>query len=119
MYKTTGFFSFALRRITGVALVLYLFTHIWVIGSAVGGQAVFDERLAIMQSPVFKVLEIALLAAVFYHGFDGLRLLLVNWFKITDRRKSMLWTALILTTIMVLAGGIPIMIELLGKGMGG
>ena len=27
MFRTTGFVSFALRRLTGVALVLYLFTQ--------------------------------------------------------------------------------------------
>jgi succinate dehydrogenase / fumarate reductase cytochrome b subunit len=117
MYKTTGFFSFALRRITGIALVLYLFTHIWVIGSAVGGAETFDARLNVVQSPFFKILEIGLLAAVFYHAFDGLRLLLVNWFKITDRRKSMFWAAIVLTALMVLAGGIPILLEVL-KVMG-
>lgn len=36
MYKTTGFISFLFRRVSGVALVLYLFTHIWVIGAANG-----------------------------------------------------------------------------------
>ena len=117
MYKTTGFLGFFLRRLTGIALVLYLFTHIWVIGSAVSGEQVFNERLEVVQSPIFKIAEIALLAAVFYHGFDGLRLLLVNTFKITDQRKSMLLAALALTTMMVIAGGIPILLELIkGKG---
>ena len=117
MYKTTGFLSFFLRRITGIALVLYLFAHIWVIGSAVSGEQVFNERLNIMQQPAFKIGEIALLAAVFYHGFDGLRLMMVNWFKITDRRKSMLLAALVLTIMMVIAGGIPILLEVFkGKG---
>ena len=44
MYKSTGFISFVLRRFTGVALVLYLFTHMWVIGSANSGPEVFDAR---------------------------------------------------------------------------
>lgn len=117
MYKTTGFLSFFLRRFTGIALVLYLFTHIWVIGSAVSGEKVFNERLDVVQQPIFKIAEIALLAAVFYHGFDGLRLMLVSRFKITDQRKGMLLAALVLTTMLVIAGGIPILLELFkGKG---
>jgi succinate dehydrogenase / fumarate reductase cytochrome b subunit len=113
MYKTTGFFSFILRRITGIALVLYVFTHIWVIGSAVQGEQDFNRNMDVLTSPLFRIAEIALLAAVFYHGFDGVRLLIVNWFKITDRRKSMLLTALVLTTLAVIAGGVPIILEIM------
>jgi succinate dehydrogenase / fumarate reductase cytochrome b subunit len=116
MYKTTGFVSFFLRRVTGVALVLYIFAHIYIIGGAVSGPETFNERMALMTSPVFKYLEIALLAGVFWHGFDGLRLLLVNWFKITDKRKSLFATVFALTTLMVAAGGILILLELFHIG---
>lgn len=115
MYKTTGFFSFLLRRVTGITLVLYLLLHIWVLSSAITGESSFNERMEILSSPAFKIGEIALLAAVFFHGFDGLRLLIMSWFKVTDKRKSLFWTAFVMTVIMVIAGGIPILIELLSK----
>ena len=60
MYKSTGFISFVLRRFTGVVLVLYLFTHMLVIGSATQGKAAFDATLKIVQGPAFKIMEIAL-----------------------------------------------------------
>lgn len=113
MYKTTGFFSFVLRRVSGMALVLYLLLHIWVIGSALSGPEAFDTRLNVVQTPVFKVLEIALLAAVVYHAFDGVRLLLVNWFKITDKRKNMFYAVFVVSALMVIAGGVPILLFML------
>jgi succinate dehydrogenase / fumarate reductase cytochrome b subunit len=113
MYRSNGFISFFLRRLTGLALVLYLFAHLWVIGSALEGPQVFDARLAAVQTPFFKVAEVALLAAVFYHAFDGLRLLLVNWFKVTDYRRSMFYAAFVLAALMTVAGGVPILIFLL------
>ena len=113
MYKTTGFISFVLRRLTGVALVLYLFTHMWVIGSISQGPEVFDARLNLVQTPFFKLAEIALLAAVVYHGLDGIRLLLVNWFKITDYRKSLFYAVLAVSVLIVIAGGIPILLFML------
>ena len=113
MYKTTGFFSFVLRRVSGMALVLYLLLHIWVIGSALSGPETFDARLNAVQTPVFKVLEIALLAAVVYHAFDGVRLLLVNWFKVTDRRKNLFWAVFVVSALMVIAGGVPILLFML------
>jgi succinate dehydrogenase / fumarate reductase cytochrome b subunit len=113
MYKTTGFVSFVLRRFTGVMLVLYLFLHIWVIGSALSGAETFDARLNAVQTPFFKIAEIALLAAVIYHAFDGIRLLLVNWFKITDRRKNLFFAVLVISALLVIAGGVPILLFML------
>lgn len=113
MYKTTGFFSFVLRRVTGVALVLYLSLHIWVIGSALSGVDTFNNRLNFLQTPLFKIAEIALLAAVVYHAFDGIRLLIINWFKVTDQRKSMFYAVMVISVILVIAGGLPILLFML------
>ncbi len=76
---------------------MYLLLHIWVISSAISGAGTFNERMNFLQTDLFKVAEIALLAAVVYHAFDGVRLLLVNWFKITDRRKSMFLAVLVIS----------------------
>ncbi|MBK8899884.1 MAG: succinate dehydrogenase, cytochrome b556 subunit [Anaerolineaceae bacterium] len=110
MYKTTGFLSFALRRLTGLALVVYLFMHLWVIGSINGGPAAFDARLALVQTPVFKFLEIVLLAAVVYHSVDGIRLLIVHYFKVTQYRLSLFYAVLAVSVLLVIAGGLPMLL---------
>ncbi len=110
MYKSTGFISFVLRRFTGVALVLYLFTHMWVIGSVNRGPAAFDARLNLVQTPFFKLAEIALLAAVVYHAFDGIRLIIVHYFEVTEYRKSLFYAIFVISAILVIAGGIPILL---------
>jgi len=113
MYKTTGFVSFVLRRFTGVALVLYLLLHIWVIGSSLSGAEAFDQRLNFVQTDLFKILEIGLLAAVIYHAFDGVRLLLVNWFQITEKRKNLFYSVMVISVLLVIAGGVPILLFML------
>ena len=113
MYKTTGFISFVLRRFTGVALVIYLFIHMWVIGSAIQGPEVFDARLNTVQTPFFKLAEIALLAAVVYHAFDGIRLLIVHYFKVTEYRKSLFYAVFAISAILTIVGGIPILLFML------
>jgi succinate dehydrogenase / fumarate reductase, cytochrome b subunit len=113
MYRSTGFLSFFLRRLTGVALVLYLGAHLWVIGSAIEGAAVFDARLAAVQTPFFKLAEVALLAAVWFHAFDGVRLLLVHWFRVTSYRASLLYAAVVMTALLTIVGGLPIVLFLL------
>ncbi len=113
MYKTTGFISFFLRRLTGVALVIYLFIHIWVIGGINSGEATFNDRMDFLGSPVFRILEIGLLAAVVYHGVDGLRLIIVHYFDVTDFRKSLFYAAMGVSVILTIAGGLPILLHAL------
>ena len=113
MYTSTGFVSFFLRRLTGVALVLYLFAHMWVIGSANGGPELFNARLNLVQTPLFKLGEIALLAAVVYHAFDGIRLIIVHYFEVTEYRQSLFYAAFAVSAILTVAGGIPILLFML------
>jgi succinate dehydrogenase / fumarate reductase cytochrome b subunit len=113
MYKSTGFISFFLRRLTGLALVFYLFLHLWVIGSVNSGPEVFNARLAAVQTPFFKLMEIALLAAVVYHAFDGIRLLIVHYLDVTEYRKSLFYAAFAVSALLTVAGGIPIFLFML------
>jgi succinate dehydrogenase / fumarate reductase cytochrome b subunit len=110
MYRSTGFVSFLLRRITGVALVLYLLLHIWVIGGINSGADTFNSRMEFLGKPFFRVLEIGLLAAVVYHGIDGIRLLMVHYLNVTEYRKSLFYAALAVSAILVIAGGLPILL---------
>jgi succinate dehydrogenase / fumarate reductase cytochrome b subunit len=102
--------SFLLRRITGVALVLYLLLHIWVIGGINSGADTFNSRMEFLGKPFFRVLEIGLLAAVVYHGIDGIRLLMVHYLNVTEYRKSLFYAALAVSAILVIAGGLPILL---------
>lgn len=113
MYKTTGFISFVLRRFTGVALVIYLFIHMWVIGSVNSGPEAFNARLALVQTDLFKLFEIGLLAAVLYHSIDGIRLLIVHYFEVTDYRKSLFYAAFAVTVLLTIVGGVPIFLFML------
>jgi succinate dehydrogenase / fumarate reductase cytochrome b subunit len=114
MYKSTGFISFFLRRFTGLVLVVYLGVHMWVIGAATQGAETFNARLEVFEAPVLKILEILLLAAVLYHGFDGIRLIIVHYFDVTDYRKSLFYAAFAMAALLTVVGGIPILLYALG-----
>lgn len=113
MYKSTGFISFFLRRLTGLVLVGYLSLHILAIGSVTTSPETFDGVMNFLQTPLFKLAEILLLAAVVYHGFDGIRLIIVHYFNVTEYRKSLFYAAFALAFIMTVAGGIPILLFML------
>ena len=110
MYRSTGFISFALRRITGVALVVYLLLHMWVIGGINSGQETFNDRMEFLGSPLFRLLEIGLLAAVIYHAIDGIRLIVVHYFDVTSYQRSLFYAAFVVAAILTVAGGLPILL---------
>ena len=110
MYRSSGFISFVLRRLTGVLLVIYLLMHMWVIGGINSGAETFNDRMDFLGQPLFHVLEIGLLAAVIYHGFDGIRLLIVHYFNVTEYHRSLFYAAFVVSVILTIVGGLPMLL---------
>ncbi len=68
---------FLLHRITGLALLVFLITHIWAISTAMlGGAQMFNAVMAILARPGFFAVELFLFGCVIFHGANGLRLIL-------------------------------------------
>ncbi|MFN3821511.1 MAG: succinate dehydrogenase, cytochrome b556 subunit [bacterium] len=75
----TGMWAWVLNRITGLALVGYLAMHIMVI-SNLHNPAKFDATMKFLGSWEFRLLEIGLFLVVLYHGLNGIRILIVDFF---------------------------------------
>ena len=113
MYKRTGFISFGLRRFTGVALVLYLFMHMLVIGSATARPAPFDATFKVVHEPPFKILETPFIPPPAYHPFDGVRLLLVHYFTVREYRKGRFFAMFAVFVLVPIGGGVLIVLFML------
>ena len=85
------YFAWLLHRISGVAIILFLFLHV-VDTSLVGfGPGAYDTFVGIYRFPPFRVLEVALVAAVLYHGINGVRIIVVDFVENTNRIQRQLW----------------------------
>ncbi|MBV9599903.1 MAG: succinate dehydrogenase, cytochrome b556 subunit [Chloroflexi bacterium] len=85
------YFAWLLHRLSGVAIILFLFLHV-VDTSLVGfGPGAYDTFVAIYRFPPFRVLEVALVAAVLYHGINGVRIILVDFVENTNQVQRQLW----------------------------
>jgi succinate dehydrogenase / fumarate reductase cytochrome b subunit len=98
-----GTWSWLLHRLSGIALVLYVFPHFWVISSAMLGPGGFDHRLALVQTEFFHILEIGLIGVIFFHMLNGLRVTLVDFSPTTRHHKLFLGIAVVLF-LFVMAG---------------
>ncbi len=89
-----GTWSWILHRISGLLLLFYLFTHLWVLGSVNSGQEAFNTRMQSVQTPLFHFLEIGLVLVIFYHMVNGIVIAFMDFADISEKHK-------ILVTVMV------------------
>ena len=100
-----GWWAWFLQRLTGVALVGYLFLHILVISTVQAGEDAFNSVLIVLQKPFFVVLDLFLIAAVVYHGLNGVRVLLFDLGIPLKHQAGMFWICMVLTTIITVVAG--------------
>ena len=108
-WQFSGMVAHLIQRITGLALLFYLFLHVHTIRELRGGPEAFNHALATFKTPLFKVLEIGLLGAVILHAMNGIRLTAIDLGVGHERQRQIFWAWSIgLAALVFLAGGIPI-----------
>ena len=72
-WRDPGWLAFALNRLTGHILILYLVLHMVVLSQLLDGADGWNRLLGIFGSRPFLVGDTLLIAAVVFHGLNGLR----------------------------------------------
>lgn len=99
--KNIGTISYLFHRITGIGLVVYLIMHTYVLSSAISGKESFDRRMGFVQSPLFAILEIFLVAGVFFHMLNGTRISICDFAGLTKSHKLFFWIEMVLFVIIM------------------
>ena len=101
MYKgQSGMWSWLLHRITGLGLLLFLFIHIVDISLLGFGPQVYNDGIVLFDHIVVRLLSLGLVGAVFFHAFNGVRIILIDfWNKGTRYQGRMFAIVLVLTII--------------------
>ena len=68
-----------MHRITGVAVILFLFVHIADTALVGFGPDVYNRVVAAYHNPIVRLLEIGLAAMVLFHALNGLRIILIDF----------------------------------------
>ncbi|MDQ3020987.1 MAG: succinate dehydrogenase, cytochrome b556 subunit [Bacteroidota bacterium] len=105
-YKNnSGSWAWILHRITGIALIGYLFLHIYSLSPLTQGEAVFNKEMEAYTTPFFMVLEWFLFAFVLFHSLNGIRIVIVDWADGAKYQKQLYKATWILGIILFLAMG--------------
>jgi succinate dehydrogenase / fumarate reductase cytochrome b subunit len=106
--RRLGQLAFSLNRITGLALVAYLYLHLAVLSQLLAGPSAWSGFLRLATTPVFLGLDVILIAAILTHGLNGLRVALIGSGYVPDRQKAMWWTLAVFGTILLIAAALEI-----------
>jgi succinate dehydrogenase / fumarate reductase cytochrome b subunit len=75
-----GQYSWILHRITGVAIILFLFMHVVDTALIGWGPEAYERVLRAYQNPLIHLLELGLVIAVLYHSINGFKITLIDFF---------------------------------------
>ncbi|MGJ7440214.1 succinate dehydrogenase, cytochrome b556 subunit [Aquipuribacter sp. MA13-6] len=87
-----GMWSWVLHRITGVVLFFFLLVHVLDTGLVRISPEAYDTVMATYQNPVVGLAELGLVGAFLFHALNGLRVILVDFWRNGPRfHKQMLY----------------------------
>ena len=101
--------AFALHRITGLVIVLYLYLHLGVLSMLLVGRSSWSSFLSLVTAKSFLALEAVLIAAVLFHGLNGIRVALVGSGIAVARERALLWAAGAITTVAAILAALHIL----------
>ena len=114
-----GMVAWALHRVAGVGVILFLLLHIFDIFLMHFGPGLFNDLLFLYKHPLFRATEILLLFGLLYHALNGLRIITLDLFPATARFQIKLWyVQMVIFTIafvpLAILMAIPIVKEVFG-----
>jgi succinate dehydrogenase / fumarate reductase cytochrome b subunit len=102
-----GMWSWVLHRITGVAIFFFLLVHVLDTALIRVSPAAYDAVIGTYKNPIMGLGEIVLVAAITYHAFNGLRIILVDLWSWGTRHQRQLWWGVIGLWAITMLGFVP------------
>jgi succinate dehydrogenase / fumarate reductase cytochrome b subunit len=112
MYKgQSGMWSWLLHRISGLGLLLFLLIHIADVSMISFGPQVYNQSVLLFDYWIVRLLSVALVTAVLFHSFNGIRIIMIDFWRKGARYQRILFgIALALTIVIALPFAYIIMV---------
>ena len=89
MRNHAGYWTFAIHRVSGIALAIFLPIHFWALAHTLEGAASMDALLAWTANPLVKFAEWGIVLLLGAHLGGGLRVLALEFLPWRDWQKSL------------------------------
>lgn len=115
-----GMWSWVAHRITGVLTFFFLFVHVLDTALVRVSPEAYDTVIATYKHPVMILFELGLLAAVLFHAFNGIRVMLVDFWSEGPRfQRPMMWTVIALWLVLMIPAAISMLMRAATELFGG
>ena len=94
--------SWLLHRISGLAILVFLFIHIVDISVIGFGPTVYNNSVYLFDQVIVRLLSLGLVTAVLYHSLNGLRIMAINFWRKGVRYQKILFVVVLAVTIIAL-----------------
>jgi succinate dehydrogenase / fumarate reductase cytochrome b subunit len=92
-----GMWSWVAHRVTGVLIFFFLFAHVLDTALVRVSPEAYNDVIGTYKNPVVGLAEAGLVAAIIFHAFNGVRVMLVDfWSRGPRYQRQMLWGVLAL-----------------------
>ncbi len=89
------------HRLAGLGTLLFFVTHIVDTSFVYFWPSGYRHAIDLYRAAPFQIGELVLMLAVIYHGVNGLRIIVMDWFPGLWKRQSQLtWATFILTAVL-------------------
>jgi succinate dehydrogenase / fumarate reductase, cytochrome b subunit len=109
--RRLGGWAFALNRLTGLALVLYLYLHLVILSLLAAGPGSWDAFVDIALSPPVLALDVVLIFGMLFHGLNGIRVALVGFGFILDRQRALFAALMLFGAIVLVIAALRIFVK--------
>jgi fumarate reductase subunit D len=97
-----AWWAFAVHRVSGLLLALFLPLHFWALGLALEGEAALDALLEWTDNPLLKIVEAGLVMLLAAHLAGGLRVMAIELLAWNAAQKN----AIAITAFLALTTGL-------------
>lgn len=98
-----GHWSWISHRISGLAILLFLIVHVWDTANATFWPEAYRYTVEVFKWLPFSLGEIALMAAVLFHAYNGVRISLLDfkpeWWQYEKKTAMIVWALFAITYI--------------------
>lgn len=98
-----GMWSWVAHRITGIAIFFFLLVHVLDTAVVRVSPEAYNAVMSVYKNPIMGAGEAVLVAAIVYHAFNGIRIILIDFWKNGARnQKGLLWGVLVLWAVVMI-----------------
>jgi succinate dehydrogenase / fumarate reductase cytochrome b subunit len=95
--------SWVLHRITGVAIFFFLLVHVLDTALVRVSPEAYNAVINTYKTPIIGLAELGLVAAILFHGLNGIRVILIDFWRKGAKYQNVMFWIVIAIELMIFA----------------